>query len=83
MKTLEILLASIIPDEMLVHKLDEEIQQYKLDPSSDNMASLCATAAMLLTKHISGGTPQGAIKMAEEFEKRQRIDRLFDVDKTN
>ena len=79
MKGLEIILGSILPVNTIIEKLEEEIQAYKIDPSEDNMDAVCAIAALLLTRKISGGTVEGAVDMAERMEKFEQRNKLFDT----
>lgn len=73
------ILGSILPKAVIIEKLEEEIQAYKLDPSEDNYDAVCAIAALLLTQKISGGTVEGAIEMADKMDKFEQRNKLFDT----
>lgn len=79
MQNLSMILGSILPAEVIIDKLEEEIQAYKINPSEDNYDEVCAIAALLLTRKISGGTMEGAIEMAERMEKFEHRNNLFET----
>ena len=77
MSNLALMLASMVPFEHIVDKLQDEINEYKANPCQDSKDSLCAVAAMLLTAQITNGDLEQAIKLSDKYDKMKERDNLF------
>ena len=67
---LMLLLGQIMPEEVIIDKLEESIKEYKLNPSEDNRKSIGMHCALFNAKEIgSQNGLESAMNEVNEFSK--------------
>jgi len=77
---LAVVMASLMPFDTLVKKLQSEIEEYKSIPTEENKDSVVALASMILMNHMADGSVEGAIKIADRFSRMDRLEQLFNIE---
>lgn len=69
MKDLVLLMAGIMPEEMLVEELEEFIRKYKINPTKENFKSLMVPCTLICSKVVLNGKSEDPIQAIVELEK--------------
>lgn len=69
---LMLLVSAITPQEIITNDLENSLQEYKLNPSKQNQASLATSCQMLIFNILTDGDPEKAQRMIEHKDSIQK-----------
>lgn len=81
METLMMLLAASLTTEEILQKLQNQMNDYLVDPSEEAKQHIAAICALYLSHVKCGGTMDGAMAMIKDFQKFEEREKLFNPDK--
>lgn len=81
MKELFLLMASVMPEEMIIKELEKSIAEYKANPSNRVKSDLAFNCMLFSTKHTSERMPGGVTEMIDRSEKMQQAMDLLNPNK--
>lgn len=83
MKDLMLMLASVMPFDEMIEKLDKDIKAYKAAPTEDGKKSIQINCALILSKEAvdnAGSGLEGVSVMINKMNNMERIGKMFDPD---
>lgn len=76
---LMLLVSAITPQDIITNDLENSLQEYKLNPSKQNKASLATSCQMLIFNILTDGDPEKAQRMIEHKESIDQKLSVFDT----
>lgn len=74
-----LMLASLMPIEDVINRLDEAIQKYKTDPSKENLREVEFNAVLLMSKANVSSNGEGVDAVMKSVEQMMRAKKGFDL----